>query len=343
MSIFYNTYLGPRFFEKKHKYKYKKPYSNLRNIVSKEELYDCPICHSKNFMMVGKFSIDAMIDVWVRRINFNPIADVYRHCYLEKRRCMNCGLYFYNYHLPDSEIFYATLEKRIETGYYPQYREEYGDASQYIDKLKPQSLIEIGSGTGNFIERIRHMVPETVASEYNREAAKICLQKNIKTIPIDIAKIQNKFDIVCAFEVLEHVWDNDTFMQNCVNLLHKKGKIIFSTPDPEGILTINENGWLNLPPHHQFDFSYQTFEFLAQKYGLTIVEYKKSELLYRQYAKYVENITGKPLTTPDITGFLETKKQFSGHSHFVIFEKNNSWVFKDTDKDNCQKYFYILF
>lgn len=319
MNNFYQTYLGPHFFGKQ-KYKYKKPYSNLRNITSKEEICDCPLCHSKNFMMIGKFSIDAIIDTWVKHINFNPIADIYRHSYLEKRRCLNCGLYFYNYHLPDSELLYETLENQPK-GYYTQFRAEYGSASEYIDKLKPKSLIELGAGTGNFIDRIKNMVPEILASEYNKEAIKICLQKNIEATSIDVAKIQRKFDVVCAFEVLEHVWDNETFMQNCINLLHKKGKIIFSTPDPEGILAINGNGYLNLPPHHQFDFSYQTFEFLAQKYNLKIVEYKKSELQYRNYARYVENITGMPLTEPDIIGFLETKKQFSGHSHFVIFEK----------------------
>lgn len=115
--------------------------------------------------------------------------------------------------------------------------------------------------------------------------------------------------------------NNDTFMQNCINLLNKNGKIIFGTPDPEGILSVNGNGWLNLPPHHQFDFSYQTFEYLAKKYKLKIIAYKKSELEYRQYARYVENITGLKQDVPDMCGYYETKKQFSGHSHFVMFEK----------------------
>lgn len=319
MKNFYNTYIGEQFFDEARNYKYKKPLLNISKTKTKEEICSCPVCSSRRFLMLGKFFIDAMIDVWVDRANFNPIADVYRHNFLEKRRCLNCGLYFYNYHLPDSNELYENIMKVIP--YYTQFRWEYGAASEYIDKLKPQSLIEIGAGTGNFLERIRDMVPEILASEYNQEAARICIQKSLETTSSDVTKIQKKFDVVCAFEVLEHVWDNDTFMHNCIDLLNKKGKLIFGTPDPEGILSINGNGWLNLPPHHQFDFSYQTFEYLAKKYGLKIVEYKKSELEYRQYARYAENISGIKLNTPDISGYLETKKLYSGHSHFVVFEK----------------------
>lgn len=258
-------------------------------------------------------------DIWVERANFNPIADVYRHNYLEKRRCLNCGLYFYNYHLADSNSLYENIMKAMP--YYTQFRWEYGVASEYLDKLSPNSLIEIGAGTGTFLERIRYMIPKVVASEYNQDAAKICQQKALETTSEDVSILQEKFDVVCAFEVLEHVWDNETFMRNCLNLLNDHGKLLFGTPDPEGMLTINGNSWLNLPPHHQFDFSYQTFEYLAKKYDMKIVEYKKSELSYRHYSQYVENITGLKLTAPDVSGYLEAKKQFTGHSHFIVFEK----------------------
>lgn len=165
------------------------------------------------------------------------------------------------------------------------------------------------------------MVPNIVASEYNQKAADICRQKNFNVVSFNISNLEEKFDVVCAFEVLEHVWNTNEFMHNCLSLLNKKGKLIFGTPDPDSILRINGGGWLNIPPHHQFDFSYQTFEYLAKKYKLKIVGYKKSELSYRHYAKYVENLTGMPLTSPDITGYIETKKQFSGHTHVVVFEK----------------------
>ncbi|MDR1694862.1 MAG: class I SAM-dependent methyltransferase [Lactobacillaceae bacterium] len=319
MGNYHYTLFGPIFFDDKIEFKHKKPIDTVSKIKEKEEVNSCPLCGGKYYLMTGKMQIDVMIENWLERTNFNPIADVYRHSFLEKRRCLDCGLYFYNYHLPDSEDLYKKIMETVP--YYTNYRWEYGAATEFIEKQKPKSLIEIGAGTGNFVERIKNVVSHVLASEYNREAIEICRQKGIDTSTEDISKLNQKFDIVCAFEVLEHVWHTKPFMENCLNLLNKGGWLIFGTPDPEGALAINGTGFLNLPPHHQFEFSYQSFEYLAKTYNLKILEYKKSELDYRTYLKYVENITKKPLTAPDIQGYLETKKSLTGHSHFVVFEK----------------------
>lgn len=84
MNNFFNMYIGKHFFDQDSDLSYKKPTADYLKNKSKEEICRCPLCSSDKFIMVGKFSIDEMVDVWVKRINFNPIADVYRHCMLEK-------------------------------------------------------------------------------------------------------------------------------------------------------------------------------------------------------------------------------------------------------------------
>ena len=145
--------------------------------------------------------------------------------------------------------------------------------------------------------------------------------KGLKVYAQDISKIKEKFDVVCHFEVLEHARDTETLMKNSVNLLKPGGKLMIGTPDPEGIGAYVNKYQLNLPPHHQFDFSKKTFEYLAEQYGFKIYHYQKRELAYRHYAQYVKEITGKELQQPDIVGFYEAQKRFTGASHFVVFEK----------------------
>lgn len=328
MTDFYATHLGPHRFHNNNDFMYLPPSDpSIQKITEKEKVCSCPLCHGdgkpERFITIGKFAIDEMIDEWVKRAKFNPIADVYRHSFLEERRCLNCGLHFYNYHLPDSALFYEKLMDNID--YYTQFRWEYGSAAKIIGKLKPKSLLDIGAGHGAFLERIRYMVPHIVASEYNQKAEQVCREKGFETYSEDISVINEKFDIVCAFEVMEHVHDNAIFMKNCLNLLKENGVLIFGMPDPDGMLTVNGGSWLNIPPHHQYKFSYQAFQYLAKKYQLKIIAYQKSELTYNQYARYAQALSKKELTAPDISGYLEAKKQYTGHSHFVAFQRQNKF------------------
>jgi|GEM_PF-3102542 len=320
MKTYNRQFLGLQ-FPSTQKFKYQPPLKYTHTTKAKEEIHECPLCGEDNYVTIGRFQIDLMIDMWITRKGFNPIADIYRGDNLLKRVCKNCGIYFYNYRLRDSEEFYQNLSCKSLSNYHPAFRCEYGMATEIIEQIKPKSLFEIGSGDGQFLKRIQHIVPRIIGSEYNTSAANKARARGLEILTQDIGTINEQFDIVCHFEVLEHVFDTKPLMENSVKLLKKGGKLIIGTPDPEGVLAISGVGELNLPPHHHFDFSKASFEWLAKKYNLKIFHYQKSELSYRKYARYVQNLTGKELTQPDIVGFYETQKRFSGHSHMVVFEK----------------------
>ena len=223
---------------------------------------------------------------------------------------------------PGLDVFQLKRSKRLaKTHYYPTFRSEYGVATEILQELKPQTLLEIGCGNGAFLDRIQHMIPMVMGSEYNTAAAEECQQRGLNVRTEDISTINIPIDVVCHFEVLEHVFDTKKLMHDTLWLLNPGGKLIIGTPDPDGILSVNGTGILHLPPHHQFDFSKQTFEWLAEKYNLNLVDYRKTELTYHHYANYVKNLTGMPLTQPDMIGFYETQKKYTNHSHVVVFEK----------------------
>ena len=319
MKSYNKNYLGRIHENKNQELKYMTPLDEVKDIKELEEVDVCPMCGKKHYVVVGNIPINVIIDYWVNSYGFNPIADIYRNKILEKRCCSNCGLYFYNYHLSDCERMYKELTLR--SSYYPSFRQEYGIATEFIEDSKPKSLIEIGSGNGAFLKRIENIIPQVTGSEYNKEAFMICKNQGLDMKDEDISLIKEKFDVVCHFEVLEHVFNTHEFMEKTLNLLDKGGKLIIGTPDPEGISSVIGRFQLNLPPHHQFDFSRKTFDWLANKYNLNIVFYQKTELDYHHYARYVKVLTGKDLTNIDMPGFYETKKIYSGTSHVVVFEK----------------------
>ena len=311
-------FLGFDFMNKDAGKNYMPPLEYAQQVTQIEEIHQCPLCGSQRYIVIGKFQIDALVDQWVERYGFNPIPDAYKGKIFEKRRCCECDLSYYNYHLHDDEDLYKRLAK---THYYPTFRSEYGVATEILQELKPQTLLEIGCGNGAFLDRIQHMIPVVMGSEYNTDAAKECQQRGLNVRTEDISTINIPIDVVCHFEVLEHVFDTKKLMHDTLWLLNPGGKLIIGTPDPDGILSVNGTGVLHLPPHHQFDFSKRTFEWLAEKYNLNLVDYRKTELTYHHYANYVKNLTGMPLTQPDMIGFYETQKKYTNHSHVVVFEK----------------------
>lgn len=320
MKAYNLNFLGRIHENKNIDYKYISPMNAIKGIKEKDEINSCPMCGDNHYIVVGNFQIKSIIDMWVNNYGFNPIADIYKDEILEKRYCSNCGLFFYNYHLPDTKEMYNELSNKIS--YYPEFRPEYGIATEIIEELKPESLLEIGCGNGSFLKRIEHLIPNVLGSEYNPDALNICKSKGLNVSEQKIYEMKEEsFDVICHFEVLEHVFDTFEFMNQSLKLLKKGGKLIIGTPDPEGISSIIGRFQLNLPPHHQFDFSKKSLEWLASKFGLKVYQYQKTELDYHHYARYVKVLTGKELLAPDMVGFYNTKDLYSGTSHVIVFEK----------------------
>ena len=168
----YNKYFLGKVFDQIKDLKYLPPLDFAKKQKEKIEICSCPLCKKKEYVVVGKFDINQVIHYWVDKYGFNPISDIYKNEILEKRYCENCGLFFYNYHIPDSDEMYGEMSQR--SNYYPRFRDEYGMATEIIEELRPNSLFEIGCGSGEFIERIKNIVPITVGSEYNPDARNRC-------------------------------------------------------------------------------------------------------------------------------------------------------------------------
>lgn len=144
-----------------------------------------------------------------------------------------------------------------------------------IKKYKKKgSILDFGCGTGWFLEGAKKEF-DVSGVEYSDTLREWLLEKfNIKTYK-DLNEIDNnKFDIITAFDVIEHVPDPLKLLDDLKKKLKPNGIILIFTPNVNslGFNYLKNKNNLLCPPNHLFYFNKKSFNFLCKKIGLKIIE-----------------------------------------------------------------------
>lgn len=185
-------------------------------------------------------------------------------------RCSCCDLGYFFPMVAGSEHLYKMLQKFA--WYYMDEKNEYDFARSHIKRT--DDVLEIGCGKGAFFKRINGN--KYCGLEYSKEARHLAALNGVRVLNESIQDhcIKNAFayDVVCSFQVLEHVIDTSSFIQAAVDCLKPGGLLILSTPAVDSFAACVPNFILDMPPHHVTRWSDVSFENLAKIYNLELVE-----------------------------------------------------------------------
>lgn len=110
------------------------------------------------------------------------------------------------------------------------------------DLEKPKKILDIGCGVGSiaFFLSTNYPCVSVTGIDISKKAIDACLEykKLIKSKNTSFSrmKVENyvnhkqKFDIIIASEVIEHLVDDKKFVENCGKLLEKNGSLLITTP-----------------------------------------------------------------------------------------------------------------
>lgn len=295
-----------------------------------------PVTHSFNTSLIEQFDVDAINAQYLAEVKVSTERFFKGLTTIQLYQCNDTGYRFYHPGgIWGDGPFYEDLHKN-NSWYYAKDRWEH---KKGLDLINPaEKVLEIGCGDGVFLEFLKKKgVQEIEAIELNEQAVSTLKKAgyNVHRENIQAFSETHKamYDVVCFFQVLEHIHDIKSFLDSALLTLKPGGKMIIAVPNNNPYLfRYDINHTLNLPPHHAGLWSRQAFESLPKFFNITlshllimpVINYKEWYRVQLKYYKktnrsraFLMSLVPRPLYRL----FLSIFKQ-PGRNILVEFVKN---------------------
>ena len=128
-------------------------------------------------------------------------------------------------------------------------------------------------GFGFFLKRVSEDLRVSCTGlEFNAKARATGLFSNIRGDSIQVYAAHNpeRADMVCTFQVLEHVYDVGEFLYACCAALAPGGLLVVSVPNNDSNIQHDKRNVLNMPPHHMGLWRAGSLASLVNHFPLTL-------------------------------------------------------------------------
>ena len=300
-----------------------------------------PITGSNNVILEKEIPISLIIDEYKNGLNIDVKSFFKSIENISIFKCIDTGYRFYSpFNTAGDDKFYQEIEKF--PWYYMNNKWEHIIASNYVNK--GNKVLEIGCARGSFLQTLKDKGAIVEGLEMNSDAARTCTNSGISVKTDSIEKFSlnnpNKYDMVCSFQVLEHVPEVKNFIQSSLSVLKPGGLMIISVPNNDSIIFQSNKISLNMPPHHMGLWDINSLIKL-QKYFDMYVESVHLEPLQEYHSGYAMKLAYKNIETKlrkrigfitkfimpisrriACTGVSAVTKFIIGHSVLIVFRKN---------------------
>lgn len=178
-------------------------------------------------------------------------------------------------HTDETKGLIGTLYKRIRSRTLVRKRK----LIEKITSISKGNLLDVGCGTGAFVHqmqqknwRVTGLEPDAGAREVAEKLYNLDLKDQNELFHLS----GSSFDAITLWHVLEHVHDLAGYIQQLKFLLKEPGKLFIAVPNYTSLdaRTYKEYWAAYDVPRHLYHFSPLSMQWLMEKNGLKIIQYK---------------------------------------------------------------------
>ena len=175
-------------------------------------------------------------------------------------------------------------------------------------------LLDVGSGSGDFLLRMRARGWDVLGVEPDPVAAAAARRKDLDVrdgMLADAALPDDTFDAIVLSHVIEHVHDPVALLSECGRVLRPGGRLVVLTPNLSSVGHRRFGpDWRGLePPRHLHVFSLRSLAACVARVGLTVTEARTSARIVRGIwwvSRAIQHDAGRRRAKPGIATYVES-------------------------------------
>jgi len=255
----------------------------------------CPACLDPPGVPLHRFTVTQAAQHFVReqsdcrrhRALRDHIRTLWNADECQVIRCPSCGFCYAKPYIAGDATFYGLAFGATN---YPTRRWEFEQTRDTLARLVQEgtlrefSLLEIGAGSGAFLKRVVPdlIAPEHVlATEYSDYGVQQVTSLGIACAPTDVRELPEtthagRFDVVCLFQVLEHMDRIDALFARLRSLTKPAAHLFIAVPSETKIHFNERRGSLmDMPPNHIGRWTPSSFAIIAGRHRWRVVEHRR--------------------------------------------------------------------
>ncbi|MCG6871547.1 MAG: class I SAM-dependent methyltransferase [Gammaproteobacteria bacterium] len=212
--------------------------------------------------------------------------------------CPDCGLWF-RYPLPDagvlSDLYAGVGQDQWQHADSGKLRRDWQAAREWLRARATDSLLDVGCFDGEFLAATSG-ISERCGIERNSGAAGRARGKGVEILGNELeslSTLSRRFDVVTAFDVIEHVRDPRRFLADAADRLRPRGRIMLATGNRDAW------SWRLMGSHYYYCTLPEHCAFLcprwvrqeAERIGLKVVDCRTYSHVATRFAGKLRELT----------------------------------------------------